>query len=274
VTTTIPLGRWDEVRDGAHDPLRTAVHDSRSALIALGGAFMRSPQIADAARPLALSPRALYFQGRSGALGQLTPVSVTRLFGTFAPRAVEASLGGREPLVPPQTAATTFARAAAAWGEAHLGGVPDDDLGRLAASAEAVVDRTPADALPLVAAWRAQPRPAPQRARAAHAAFLLREMRGALYFASLALHGLPVVQAVLADPDAGPDRLRAFGFTAEEVADAQAEMTPAERHERRVAAEHDTDDALAARMLAALGADDALALTGLVRQAAETAGLV
>jgi hypothetical protein len=267
MTTDEMTGRWDAVRGGNHDEVRAAVHDSRPALVRLGGAFMTSPQIAEAARPLALSPHALYFQGRSGPLGQLTVVAVTRLFGSFAQRAVEATLGGREPVVPPSTAATAFARAAAAWGEARLGEVPAADLDRLADLAEAVVDVTAADALPLLAAWRAQPRPTSAPSRAAHAVFLLRELRGALHFAALALHGLPVVQAVLADPEAGARRLRYFGFTTAEIEALDAAMDDGDRRGRRAAAEVDTDDALTARMLSVAPPDDVLELTRLLEQA-------
>ncbi len=279
VTTAAPAlpgeedasGRWDAVRDGDHDDLRSAVRASRPALVRLGGAFMTSEDIVAAARPLALSPLGLYFQGRSGALGHLTTASVTRLFGMFPARAVDSAMGGREPLVPPSTAATAFARAAAAWGTRHLGDLPDDDLLRLSSLAEAVVDRTPTDALPLAAAWAQQPRPEEPAARAAHAAFLLRELRGALHFAALALHGLPVAQAVLAEPDAGPSRLRFFGWRDAEVAELEAAMDDDDRRGRWTAAESDTDDALTARVLAALGEDDAHELAALLRRARSAA---
>jgi hypothetical protein len=271
MTTDEVPARWDDVREGAHDQARNAVHESRPALVRVGGAFMTSPHIAAAARPLALTPLALYFQGRAGALGQLTATSVARLFGAFSPRVVEPAFGGREPLVPPETAATAFARASAAWGQERLTGLPTPTLARLAELAEAVVDLTPADALPLVAAWRAQPRPDQAAARAAHAAFLLRELRGALHFAALALHGLPVVQAVLADPDAGPERLRFYGWTREEVVLLSREMDPQDRHERREASERDTDDALTARMLAALDPDEVSELAELLHAALQEA---
>jgi hypothetical protein len=264
VTIDEVTGRWADVREGDHEEVRAAVRDSRRALVRLGGAFMTSRQLADAARPLALSPSALYFQGRSGPLGRLTPAAVTRLFGTFAPRAVEAALGGREPVVPPGTAATAFARAAAAWGTERLSPMAEGELTRLAELAEAVVDGTPADALPLVAAWRDEPRPGAPAQRAAHAAFLLRELRGALHFAALALHGLPVVQAVLADPEAGQRRLAAFGFSEPELAELDGAMDAEDRLARRAAAEQDTDDALTARVLAATSSQDALELTRLL----------
>lgn len=266
-----PSGRWDAVREGDHDALRSEVRSSRPALVRLGGAFMTSEDIVAAARPLALSPMGLYFQGRSGALGHLTTASVTRLFGMFPARAVDAAMGGREPLVPPSTAATAFARAAGAWGARRLADLPDADLLRLAALAEAVVDRTPTDALPLAAAWAQQPRPEGPAARAVHAAFLLRELRGALHFAALALHGLPVAQAVLADPDAGPDRLRFFGWQDAEIAELEAATDHADRRGRWDAAESDTDDALTARILAALGEDGAHELAVLLRRARSAA---
>lgn len=224
------------------------VEAGRLALVDLGGRFMVSTELDAVAAEMGLEPYALYFQGRGGVLGPVTPTVLQRVFGTFAERAV---LAGTANPRDPQEAVAGFAQALARWSAAHLPARP-----RLAHAIERVVDVPGGESLLLFAGWREQPRPALDTpAGLGHQLFLLRELRGGLHLAALAALGLPAPQATLADPDGGPERLLRLGFGPAEISAFQEELPTSRREALRVEAERLTGRTLVEQVLQALTSD-------------------
>jgi hypothetical protein len=227
--------------------------DTRAALVDTGGRFMTSRQMTAAAQRLGMQAGGLYFRGRVGPLGALSAPAAVATIAIFPAWVVELTWAQSADL-PDSVAVDAYVAACGAWGDAHLSGLPGAD--RLATLAEAVVDEADPSALPLFAAWKAQPRPAGGPARTACALMVLRELRGGLHFAALRCHGLPVPAAVLADPGGGLSRLRRTAWRDDEILALQAYAAATPDLERRwVAAEEDTTAAFA-RQLAVLSAAD------------------
>jgi hypothetical protein len=217
---------------------------SAAALVTAGGRFMTAPEMDLAARPLGVPGPVLYFLGRVGVVGATTAAAAGSLLGIF-PRSMIDHVWAETAAVPAACAVAAYAQACAAWGRAHLAGLPC--RAALAERAERVVDAAPVEALPLVAGWRSVARPDDPAARAARAVMLLRELRGALHFCALRIEGLGVPLAVLADPGGGVARLRRLGWPepAVDVLRAQAERV-ADLGLRWRRAEAATDATLAA----------------------------
>ncbi|MEJ2888524.1 SCO6745 family protein [Actinomycetospora aeridis] len=227
--------------------------EMREVIVHRGGRFMASPQLATHERRLGVPPRSLYFRGRSAVLGDPPAGVVADLFGIFPGWLVDLALGATA-AVPAGEAVDEFAGACADWAEEHLGAVDDRD--RLADHLYAVADAADASALPLFSGWRATTRPDGDTARLGHAMLVVRELRGGLHFAALRAAGMGVVDAVLADPEVGPDRLRQTGWRPQDVDDAVARRAddPDRAATRRAEAEERTDAAFGA-CLDVLGAD-------------------
>jgi hypothetical protein len=225
-------------------------------LFALGGAFMVGPEMKAEAAAVGTRRGSLYFRGRVGVLGELTAETSTGLLAIFPEWLVRATWTDTAEL-PTATAVARYRAANAAWGRTNLA-----DLPGLTGTAErmlAVVDADWTGTLPLVEAWRRVPRPTDPAELAAHAATLLRELRGALHFAALAVHAVPVPMAVLADPSGGVPRLLRTGWPQDQVDELAARFRP-EYADGWLAAQEDTDRAFAARLTGALGPDGAATL--------------
>jgi hypothetical protein len=228
---------------------------TRTAVTGLGGRFMIAPQMAAAAEAVGVPGHMLYIRGRVAPAGALTPEAATALLAIMPAGLVRRTFE--------RTAELTAARAAEVcteaclqWGRDNLSGVPAEDLARLAELGEKVVDSAELSALPLIAGWRAVPRPDDAPARAALVLHLLREHRGAIHLAAVRAQGLDVPMAILAEPSAGEARLKAFGWR---DADLEAIRVRVERlgdlADRWAAAERDTDSAFGLA-LAVLDADE------------------
>jgi hypothetical protein len=218
-------------------------HATRAAVVDTGGRFMTSAQMAGQAAPFGLPAGVLYFRGRVAAAGDVTAPVAVALLGIFPSPVVESSWQ-RTAAIPAQAAAGAYVAACAQWGEDVLGARAG--LARLTKLVETVVDRAEDTALTLFAAWRHQPRPESEAARAAFAIMLLRELRGGLHFAALRANGVDVTLAVVADPGGGPARLARTGWQpdAVEALQARAARMP-DLADRWRAAEAMTDAAFA-----------------------------
>lgn len=220
--------------------------ETRAALVDAGGRFMTGDEMAVAAQPLGIPAGGLYFRGRAGAVGDVSPVAATSLIGLFPSWVIEATWRQSADL-PGHVAVDAYSSACAQWGRNHLSRLVD--AGRLHALGERVIDAAEASALALFAAWRSQPRPNDDAARAAFTLMLLRELRGGLHFAALRAQGLDVPVAVLADPGGGEARLRRTAWREDEIAalKARADRVP-DLRARWDAAEQWTNSAFAGHL--------------------------
>jgi hypothetical protein len=229
---------------------------TRATITGVGGRFMIAPQLAAAASRVGVRSHVLYIRGRVAPVGALTPEAAAALLAIM-PVALVRRAFERTTELSAERAAEACTEACLEWGRDHLAGISADRLARLAALGEKVVDTAELSALPLVAGWRAVPRPSDPPARAALVLHLLREHRGALHLAAVRAQGLDVPVAILADPGAGEARLRAFGWR---DADLEAIRARAARLDdvpgRWAAAERDTDAAFG-WALSVLDADEA-----------------
>jgi hypothetical protein len=189
---------------------------TRTAVVGVGGRFMIAPQMAAAAATVDIPSHALYLRGRVAPMGALTATAAASLMGIFPPAFV-AKWWDRTDALSGAVAVSVFTDACAQWGRDCISAVPDEVLDRLADLAFQVVDAAELSALPLVAAWRSQARPAGAPARAAFALFLLRELRGAVHLGALRSCGLDVPVAIVAQPGAGTAYLRGFAWRPEEI---------------------------------------------------------
>lgn len=184
---------------------------------------MIAPELATQERLLGAPARSLYLRGRSAVLGDPPPHVVAELFGLLPIALVEMALARPGPVVPAAQAIEAYSTACWEWGRHHLAEIGPAD--RLADLLVAVSDAADASALALFAGWRAAPRPADPPARLAHALMVARELRGGLHFAALRASGLGVADAVLLDPEGGPERLRQTGWRDQDVEIVRARLT-------------------------------------------------
>jgi hypothetical protein len=241
-----------------------ASRSSRAALVDAGGRFMVGREMADRAKELGTHAGGLYFRGRVGALGEVSSHVATAILGIF-PRWVIDFTWRESAALPAGTAVEAYSGACADWGASHLSGLPG--MARLADLAERVAGAASAAAVPLFAAWQAQPRPAADGPRAAHALAVLRELRGGLHFAALRSRRLEIPLAVLADPGGGPARLRSTAWEEGAIARLQQRAAAMPDLQSRWQAAENATHAAFADQLAILGRDELAELAELVNRA-------
>jgi hypothetical protein len=238
--------------------------NSRAALVDTGGRFMVGSEMAARAKELGTHAGRLYFRGRIGALGEVPSHIATAMLGIF-PRWVIDFTWRESAALPARTAVEAYSGACADWGALHLSGLAG--MARLADLAERVSGAASAAAVPLFAAWQAQPRPAADGPRAAHALAVLRELRGGLHFAALRNHRLEIPLAVLADPGGGPARLRSTAWEEGAIARLQQRAAAMPDPQSRWQAAENATHAAFADQLAILGRDELAELGELVNRA-------
>ena len=172
-----------------------AAHETRDAIGAVGGGFMRDPATYAYGAELGFEGMDFYVGGRGGALGDVPAGVVTAAFIFFAPELLE-------PAWERSASVISRARAAQEWA-GRLHATPRDqfpadvDWSTLAALSGRVAVAAPAAAAPLFAAWRAQPEPDDDYALALHRLYGLRELRGALHGAAVLTVGLSPIEAIV-----------------------------------------------------------------------------
>nr|WP_232376948.1 hypothetical protein [Amycolatopsis aidingensis] len=212
---------------------------------------MASAELAEVERELGLARRALYFRGRSAVLGDPPAPVVAELFAIFPRWLLDV-------LLPPATSALDSARAvlafqegAARWARARLSGL--DRPERLAVLLARLVEAAEPGGLALFGGWRRAAWPEGGAERVGHGLNLLREYRGGLHFAALRAVGLPIEEAIVADPEGGRGRLLRTGWQPEAAGEliARARARP-DLHERWRRAEALTDERMGELLVAAL----------------------
>ncbi|GAB3065483.1 SCO6745 family protein [Micromonospora schwarzwaldensis] len=175
---------------------------SKPLVLELGEAFSRCPSTLRRARLLGISGWAFYITGRAGALGDVRAETVAATLGFIAPEAVADGWDASARTVPPLEVAAANLAECCRWGTARLGDAPG--VARLAGLLGRAVDAADGSAMPLFAAWRAMPMPAPEPsagARAAVGLLLLREHFAGAYLLAVRAAGLTPLEAVLAGPE-------------------------------------------------------------------------
>jgi hypothetical protein len=234
-----------------------------TAIVALGGGYMISPEARDAGKAAGFRGWQFYMCGRGGVLGDVDADVVTAALGFFPAERVRTAWESGRAVAAPEQAARTYAEVAAAWGRNRLGDAPD--LDRLGVLLERVVDAADPAGLPLFAGWRAVPRADDAPARVIQLAQVLREHRGGAHVVAVLSSGLTPLQAVLAG-GGGEGNAAFFGWPEPYAAVADGLRA------RRDAAEALTDE-IVAPAYAALDEGETAELERLLTDAAARAGL-
>lgn len=211
---------------------------------------MTSTHLQQECRALGMAEHTLYFRGRVGPLGELTASAAAQLLAGF-PHSMIAAMWSRTAEVPAVDAAAAYLRACHAWGRDRL--ADDDDTRHLAEILVSVGAAETSDHLPLANAWSQVDLPADAPARLAQAAMVVREIRGGLHFAALALLNLPIRRALVINEENHPGRLARTGWRPDAIRELTAESRPGDR-ERWQEAEDATGTGLCRVLSEGLGA--------------------
>ncbi|MBG0828871.1 hypothetical protein HS041_13940 [Planomonospora sp. ID67723] len=210
-------------------------------------------------------PRAMYFRGRCGVLGEVDADVVMAATVFFTADDVRANWEAGKSL-PVERAVELYAGACHDWGRRRLGDFAG--AARLAELLEPVVRDASALCAPLFAGWRALPLPDDAPARVTHLMHLVRELRGGLHAVAVLAEGLTPLEAMVFSSHegsplglvSGEDMARFFGWP--EPYPAPGPETLA----RRARAEELTDRMMAP-FFSALGDEESAELVELVGRA-------
>lgn len=207
---------------------------AKDALARVGSKFMVSAEMTQRGEAIGLAGSALYFRGRMAALGEANAVAAAEIMGIF-PTSLIGHLWAKSADIPASAALSAYTEVCADWGRERFVGLSDP--GRLSELASAVVDRTGISSLALFGAWRQAPRPQDPLGQVAFMLMLLRELRGGLHFAALAVHGLEIPWAMVANPDmSSPENFEKLGWRAAEIEAVQRAAADVPRLAERWAA--------------------------------------
>lgn len=191
----------------------------------IGSTFMTAPLIRSTSKELGMPSAALYFRGRVGVLGALTPEAAYDVLAIFPRRVIDA-IWERSADVDAQAAADAYLDVAHRWGRDSL--VDDGAAAEATTLLEKVLDDATLPPMLIAQGWQRAPRPDDVPARLAQAAMAVREIRGGLYFSALGLVGLSVPSAMIADPGAGPKRMGQLGWNEDEIDAVSARRRPSD----------------------------------------------
>lgn len=159
-------------------------------------------------KELGLDPLQWYFLGRGGGLGDVEASVARAAFGYFEPGLFQVMWDSAREVLDERTAGHEHYLCAANHGRRHLAGL--DGLDTFCAAAERVVDAGDDTALPLYAAYRAEPLVEDLPGRAMQLLATLRELRGSAHLLALRAVGLDTLRA---HAITRPDDLAMFGWT-------------------------------------------------------------
>jgi hypothetical protein len=228
-----------------------AAHETRDALVSVGGRFMRDPATYERGAELGFDGFDFYIAGRGSVLGDVPGPVVTAAMVFVSPDVVEPAWERSASVMSRQ-------RTASVWAEClHVNAREHDadhvDWSTLATLLGRVVAFASVAGAPLFAGWRALVEPDDAPALAVHRLNALRELRGALHGAAVLTVGLAPVEAMLVRT---PQMMATAGWT-----DAPAD--PAPFNERWALAEARTDR-MFGRHLAVLDAQERSAFVELL----------
>jgi hypothetical protein len=136
-----------------------------------------------------------YMAGRAGTLGEVNVEVVQSVLGVFEPGVVDMLWKGGLPVHGAKGGSELYFRQAADWGRKKLEGA--EGLDRIIELGEKVIDAAPTQGLPLFVGWKNLPRVDDPAGRAMQVILVLRELRGAIHLAAVAVGGLTPVEAHL-----------------------------------------------------------------------------
>ena len=237
---------------------------AKDALVSVGSQFMVSPEIRAAGEAIGMPGSALYFRGRVAALGEVNAVAAAEIMGIFQPSLIE-HLWRKTAGISAAEALSAYLGVCSAWGRSHLAGLSDPE--RLVELAGRVVDQTGISALALFGAWRRVERPEDPLAAAAFLLMLLRELRGGLHFAALAVQGLEIPWAMIADPAlSSPKHFESLGWREADIEAANREAAAVPQLAERWAAAEELTVAAFRKRLSVLDDAEQAELTRLIAE--------
>jgi hypothetical protein len=172
-----------------------ASHETRDAVAAWAGDFIREPATHERGGELAFEGMDFYVGGRGGALGDVPAGVVVAVFTFFGADIIRDAWNRAGKVMLRNEAARAWADAAHAWARTLDAAT---DWGRLAELSGRVVAAAPEQGAPLFAGWRTLPEPDDAPALAVHRMNALRELRGALHAAAVLTVGLTPADAIAA----------------------------------------------------------------------------
>lgn len=198
-----------------------------------------------------------YVVGRGGVLGDVDADVVVSAFGFFAPGLVTSLWNAGVVVEGARAGARRYAEGCATWGRSRLADFTGAE--RLADLLGRVVDAAEVGGLSLFSGWRGIDRPTDAAGRCYLLIHVTRELRGSVHLLSCVASGLTPLDAVLANPNGGPEQAEKFGWSGpfEAAPNASANFSAAE----------ELTDRLMARHLDVLTEDEQRELTDLVAAA-------
>jgi hypothetical protein len=241
--------------------LNDAARAAGGPIEAIGALFMLHPEtFARSAENGYANPFAGYFAGRGGVLGEADTNTVNAVFAVFEPNAVKAFWEEGVAVHGAAGGAAVYNEQVAEFARKHLKDA--EGLDRIAELGQRVVDSAPVLGLPLFAGWKSMPLAEDAPARALQVMFKLRELRGSVHMAALAVSGLTPIEAHMLNK--GAEYCAFFGWP-------EPFATGAGKESARQAAEDTTNRRMAEIMAAALSAEEMQELGQLASTALSTA---
>lgn len=224
----------------------------------MGGAFMLHPDVLGPGKEAGYPGGfAYYVVGRGGVLGDVDADVVVSAFGFFAPTLVSSLWNAGVVVEGARAGARRYGDACAAWGRTRLADFTGAE--RLADLLARVVDSADVGGLSLFAGWRTAPRPDDAAGRCYLLIHVARELRGSAHLVACVASGLTPRDAVLANPQGGPEQAERFGWS--------GPVEPDPRAGARFAAAEELTDGLMARHLDVLSDTELGELSDLVAAA-------
>ncbi len=216
---------------------------------AIGGTWMLHPEQLEASTQAGYPhPFAGYAAGRGGVLGDVPAGVVDAVFAVFEPTLLAQLWEGGVAVHGARGSAELYYRQCAEWGRAHLADVAG--LDRFVELGERVIEAAPTLGLPLFSGWKAMARVSDTPGRAMQVVHVLRELRGGVHLAALAVSGLTPAQAHMLSHGGSAEYCAMFGWP---------EPYPDVAHLKAVRdeLEEQTNTRMAAIVGSALSADEA-----------------
>ncbi len=215
----------------------------------VGAAYYFHPATLARGKELGLDGFRFYVLGRGGVLGDVEPSVIESAFGYFSPGLINKMWTTAKERVDPRTAARAALEMAHSIGREAFSSIDANTLNGFNEAAAAARGATALGSLSLYSGFVGEPEPADAAALAMHNAILLRELRGSVHLAAIAVSAL---EPAVAHAARRPDDVATFGYS------EPPEVTEQDRAElARVDAV--TDDAMA-RVYAVLDEDQGSAL--------------
>ncbi|GGS47166.1 hypothetical protein GCM10010156_02360 [Planobispora rosea] len=246
------------------DPQATAAA-VKGTIGRLGGGFMISREVKALCERTGLAPRAMYFRGRCGVLGEVDADVVLAATVFFPAEHVRENWeAGRS--LPAGEAVELYTGACHDWGRRRLGGFAG--AARLAELLEPVVHNADVLGAPIFAGWRRLPLPGDAPARVTQLMHLVRELRGGLHAVAVLAEGVtPLEATLLAAHDGTPLGLSAGEAVARFFEWPEPYPVPGPETAERRARSEELTDRLMAPAFSVLDEKEAAELVELVRLA-------